>query len=159
MFVFKGIPPPTSKTMLPLAREHSFHISACCPKVLQNCSKWHSFGALWPQNGPKVPQRSLPKNKKTLRFLLPPGLQNDSKITSKMIDCFWDRRFLGGSGCRLPPKCPPEGQKTPKSQEVTSKYTGNHQKYDLAEWMVAVIFMVNSTWHRRPYRTMPTKTT
>ena len=93
------------------------------PPVTQKSSKMapndpllEPFG---PPNGPKVAQRSLQKNiKKSLRFLMPPGLQTDSKMTSKMVVFFWHRPVFWGSGCRLPPKCPPEGQNTPKSTEI-----------------------------------------
>jgi len=61
--------------------------------VIQKWSKMAPTGTLlvpfgFP-NGPKVSQRTLQKNNtKSMRFLMPPGLQNDSEITSKWGGAF-----------------------------------------------------------------------
>ena len=50
-------PPVSSKMTLPPTREHSFHISTCRSKVLQNGSQWPSWEALWPPKWAKSPSK------------------------------------------------------------------------------------------------------
>ena len=83
-----------------------------CSKMAPNDTFLAPFGT---PNKPKVPQRTLRKNNnKSMRFLMPPGLENNPEITSKWTDVFLMFGGLGRSGCRLPPQCSPEGQKHPK---------------------------------------------
>ena len=63
------------------------------PLVRQKWSKMAPTGTLLEPfgfpNGPKVSRRTLQKNnKKSMRFVMPPGLQNDTEITSKWSEFF-----------------------------------------------------------------------
>ena len=69
----------------PPAREHSFHISTCRPKVLQSDSKWYSFGTPWPsklaKSHPKDPSKKHEKIKAIFDASRAPDRpQNDLKM-------------------------------------------------------------------------------
>ena len=86
-------PPVSSKMTLPPPREHSFHISTCRSKVLQNGSQWPSCEALWrPKSTKSLSKDLLKKQQKIMRFLMLPGPQNDLEMGSKwrlLILSFW----------------------------------------------------------------------
>jgi hypothetical protein len=81
------------------------------PLVTQKCSKIAPMGTLlgtlFAPSGPKTFQRTLQKiNKNFIRFLMPPGSQNDPKMTLKWADTFWGNESFSGSGRPLLPKTP-----------------------------------------------------
>ena len=62
-------PPVSSKMMLPPRREHSFHISTCRSKVLQNCSQWPSFEALWRPKSATSPSKDPQKKQQKINAI------------------------------------------------------------------------------------------
>ena len=79
--------PPTPKTMRPPSREYSFHMFAYSPKVFQNGSQWHSFGGPWASQTSQKSYKGPLTNtlNKSMRVLMPPGIQNGPKMTSTSV--------------------------------------------------------------------------
>ena len=79
---------------------------------------WKPLGHIWHQKSVKDTKSRLPKiHQKNTSPKVPPGLQNDPKMTSKWVEFFWQTVVLGGSGWQLPPKWPPEHQNHKKIQK------------------------------------------